>query len=143
MIDMEWFGIGAFALLGLSFYLVRGIRSFLACSAALLVGFALGSSPQAVARPAEWFVMMAGLLASALGLWTVRLMLMRSVSLHLLGRIDGVESVAFHDDIRARLNDLRAFHLVRCRDGRNTLSPLGQAVAAIVAACYAMLMING
>jgi hypothetical protein len=112
-------------------------------SGAIVCGFTAIAYPSLPAeRVSEWFVITAGLLASIVGLSIARVMLIRSVSLQLLARIDGAEADSFHDDICGRLNDLRAFHLVRRADSGNTLTPFGQMVGGIVAASYWALRIK-
>ena len=129
---MEWYGIGGAALLGLSFCFVRRVRWFLGCAAAIVAGFVAATSSRA-GRGADWYLMTAGLLTAAAGLAIARVMLIRSVSLHLLGRIDGGAGLPFDDEIGARLRDMRALGLVRVTDRGNTLTPLGRAVAGAAA----------
>ena len=69
-------------------------------------------------------------------------MLIRSVSLHLLGRIGGVPNAAFDDEIGRRLGDIRGSRLVRRTNGRNALTPAGHAIAAGMAVLYAALRID-
>jgi hypothetical protein len=141
--EMEWYGLGTVALIGLAFYAVRRIQILLAASAVIVGAFTVVTYPSLpVERRLEWFVITAGLLGSTVGLLIVRIMLIRSVSLQLLARIDGAEADSFQDDIRDRLNDLRAFHLVHNTEGGNTLTPFGQLVAGIVAASYWALRIK-
>jgi len=131
-VAMEWYGIGAAALLGLSFCFARHVRWFLASAAATLAGFVAATASRG-GRGADWYLMAAGLLATAAGLAIARVMLVRSVSLRLLGRIDGGAGLPFDDEIGARLRDMRAFGLVRATDRGNTLTPLGRAVAGAAA----------
>jgi len=141
--EMEWYGLGTVALIGLAFYALRRLRVFVAASAAVVGAFTVITYPSLpVERRLEWFVIAAGLLASTVGLLIVRVMLIRSVSLQLLARIDGAEADSFQEDIRDRLNDLRAFHLVRSTEAGNTLTPFGRLVAGFVAASYWALRIK-
>jgi len=142
MIDMAWYGIGGVALLGLTFYLVRRLPSFLFCGAAILAGFIVVSRSRDSDRVSEWYVMTAGLLASFLGLAIVRLMLIRSVSLQLLGRIDGAADGAFQDDVNRRVNEMRVCRLVRSTERGNALTPVGRVAAGVVAAFYRGFGIN-
>ena len=125
---MEWYGIAGAALLGLSFYLARRVPSFLASGAAVVAP--------------EWSVTTAGLLAVFAGLLIVRLMLMRSVSLRLLGRVDRGASRGFDDDIGIRVREMRVFGLARRTRRGNALTPLGRAVAGVVAPLYRALRID-
>ncbi len=129
---MAWYGIGGAALLGLSFCVVPRVRVFLGCVAAILAGFVAATSTRA-GHGADWYLMTAGLLATAAGLAIVRLMLIRSVSLHLLGRIDGAAAFPFDDEIGARLLEMRALGLVRATDRGNALTPFGRVVAGVAA----------
>ena len=132
-IAMEWYGIGCLASIGTAFYLVRRVPAFFLCGTAILVAFIVLTG---FSRPPEWYVMTAGLLASFAGLVIVRLMLMRSVSLRLLGRIGGADDRAFHDDLGARLHEMRTWRLVRGTDRGNALTPAGRIVAGAAAATY-------
>jgi hypothetical protein len=139
---MEWYGIGAVALIGLAFYTVHRIPAFLVASAVIVGGFTfITFQSPAAPRFSEWCVMTAGLLAWAFGLSIVRLMLIRSVSLQLLGRIDGATADSFQVDIASRLNDMRAFRLVRGSDDGNVLTPSGQLIGAIAGGLYWVLRI--
>jgi len=139
---MEWYGIAGAVLLALSFYLVRRVASFLASGAVVLAGFVAATRAPGDDRAAESYVMMAGLLAAFAGLLIVRLMLMRSVSLRLLGRIADGSSRGFADDVGARVREMRVFHLARPTDRGNALTPLGRAVAGVVAPLYRALRID-
>ena len=142
MIAMEWYGIGAAILLALSFYFVRRVGWFVICGAAILAGFIGSSRSNGAQRASDWYVMTAGLLASFAGLLIVRLMVIRSVSLQLLGRIDGAAAAAFHDEISGRLRDMRVCRLVRSTERGNALTPAGRIVAVVVAAFYRAFRID-
>jgi hypothetical protein len=142
MTDLDLYGIGALALIGVVFWRVRRISTYLAISAAIIASFAfvISTSPttETLLTPV---LMIVGLVECGFGLLVVRVMLVRSVSLRLLGR-DAKRTDAFHDDIHGRLHDMRRFHLVRTdRDG-NTLTGFGQFVSGIVAASYSLFRID-
>ena len=136
-------GIGALGLIGLVFCGVRRISLYLALGVAVITGFLVAT---AVVSSTDVFltraVMTIGLAACVFGLLIVRVMLVRSVSLQLLGRIDGARLDVFDDDIRRRLDDMRTFHLVYPTADVNTLTAFGQFVSGIVAASYAVLRIR-
>ena len=139
---MEWYGIAGAALLGLSFYLARRVPSFLASGAAVVAGFVAATRGRGADRAPEWYVTTAGLLAAFAGLLIVRLMLMRSVSLRLLGRVDRGAGRGFDDDIGIRVREMRVFGLARRTRRGNALTPLGRAVAGVVAPLYRALRID-
>jgi hypothetical protein len=136
-------GVAAVALVGAAFYALRRIPSFLMAAGAVVAVFAGVTHPFVPARRLpEWYVMTAGLLAWAGGLAIVRLMLIRSASLQLLARIDGRHPGSFRSDMRVRLDELRAFRLVRCAGGANELTRFGAVLAGSIAVLYAGLRIE-
>ena len=141
MIELQWCGAGAVALVGLAFCVFRRIPTFVAGSGAVLASFAGITYPSLSAeRTPEWLLMSAGLVACVAGLSIVRVMLTRSVSLRLLARIDGTSAQpSFHDDVRDRLDDMRTWHLVRNTDAGNALTPPGRLLADLVAMSYRLL----
>jgi hypothetical protein len=140
---MESYGLVAIALIGAAFYGLRRVPTFVVCGAAIVAVFAIITYPSlAPDRAAEWYVMTTGLLASLAGFLVIRLMLIRSVSLQLLARIDDVAHGAFQYEISERLNDMRVLHLVHSINGRNTLTLAGRLAAAAVAAIYRVFGIS-
>jgi hypothetical protein len=143
MTALDGYGIGALALLVLVFYFVRRIGVYVALGLAITAGFVLATHTSVDwARPSEWLVMTAGLLACIFGLLIVRVMLIRSVSLRLLARIENETEATFGEDIGGRLRDMRSFRLIHTVDGRNTLTPFGRLVSGLVAASYSVLGIR-
>jgi hypothetical protein len=137
---MEWYGLGALALIGLAFYFVHRVERLLACGAAILGAFAAATYPAAHSeRAVDWMLFVVGLAALMLGFSIVRVMLIRSVSLQLLARLDGGRGGSFREDVGERLREMRALHLVRAGADGNTLTPLGKLTADVVAACYRVL----
>jgi hypothetical protein len=134
MTGLDAAALGAIALLAVGFYLLRRVPSFLTAGAVVvgLFAFVTRSPIDSMDRSAA----VVGLAAWVVGLVIVRVMLIRSVSLHLLSRVDRVEAGSFDGEIAGRLHDLRAAHLARTTAGRNTLTPVGQLVGAVGAIVY-------
>src|SRR5436189_48978 len=86
-------------------------RSRRTSGAAVVAGFVAATRGRGADRAPEWYVTTAGLLAVFAGLLIVRLILMRSVSLRLLGRVDRGAGRAFDDDIGIRVREMRVFGL--------------------------------
>ena len=141
---MEAYGVGAVALIVFAFYTCRRAPAFMLASAAIVGAFAAATYQSLQAgRTAEWGVMCAGLVASVAGLTSVRAMLTRSVSLHLLMQLDGGRVAPFEEEIGARVRDMRAAGLIRTIAGRNTLTTAGRMVSGFVSTCYFLLKIDG
>jgi hypothetical protein len=87
--------------------------------------------------------MVVALLLCIFGLLIVRVMLVRSVSLRLLARMDSGENESMGEDIGGRLSDMRAFRLIQAApDGKNTLTAWGWTVSTIIAVLYSLLRID-
>jgi hypothetical protein len=142
MIAVEIYGVGADALLALLFWTLRRVPAFAAGGVAVLVMFAIGGYGQASDHLPEWLLMTAGLAATFVGLLIVRVMLIRSVSLHLLGRVAGLQTAGYAEDIRARVEDLRTARLSRRAEGRIALTAAGRAAAALMVILYRVLRIE-
>jgi hypothetical protein len=143
MTPLDWYGIGAVALVGLSFYCVRRIPAYLGVGLCVVGAFAAATYPSLdVEQLSGWSVMTAGLFACVFGLLTVRVMLIRSVSLQLLARMDGAQGEVFGQDIRGRLHDMRLFHLIRPTERGNTLTRFGRLVSSVVIVSYSLLRIR-
>ncbi len=140
----EFVGIGAVALIGAAFWRLHRVSSFLTAGAVVAAAFGAATLPSLPREQiADWVLLAAGLVGLVGGLAIVRVMLVRSVSLHLLARIDGIRDDSFHDNIGDRLLDLRRFRLVRrTADGLNTLTTFGELIAAIVAVAYRALRLE-
>jgi hypothetical protein len=123
MSTLDWCGLAAMAAIVLAFWWIRRLPAYIAASSAIVGVFAVMPYMSIdVVRPVDWWVMTVGLLAFAFGLLIVRVMLIRSVSLLLLGRLDQPSSDLFRHDIRGRLDDMRRFGLVRNADRGYTLT---------------------
>jgi hypothetical protein len=141
MTPLDWYGIGAFALIGLVFCCVRRVSTYLALCAAIVAGFILATSPSPTTDVLLTRILMTtGLAGWVFGLLIVRVMFIRSVSLQLLDRIDHARPGAFDDGIRGRLNDMKTFHLVT--GNGNTLTVGGRLVSGLVSACYVLFRIE-
>jgi hypothetical protein len=141
---LGWYGVGAMALIVPVFYFVREVRAYLAVSAIIVGAFSVATfSHVRWGQCAEWIVMVVGLLLSVFGLLIVRVMLIRSVSLQLLARIDGGLQESIGEDIGRRLLDMRSFHLIcTTPDGKNALTGAGRFVAGSVAILYAIFRVE-
>lgn len=142
MSALDLYGMGTLGLLGLVFWCVRRVPGYLALVTLIIGGFAVATSMFETGPVLTRIVMTAGLAACAVGLLIVRVMLVRSVSLQLLGRLEGAGTDAFDEDIRGRLHDMRAFHLVRTTDGVNTLTAFGRLIGGVVAVSHSVLGIQ-
>ncbi len=149
MTALDGYGLVAAAVLLLVFYFVRTISVQVLAGAAVPAAFAIVTRAWAGGSDrAEWGVLVVGLLAFAFGLLIVRVMLIRSVSLHLLGRIEaattdeGLTAEGFAADIGGRLGDMRTFHLIQPDDRRILLTPFGSFVSGVVATFYFLFRIE-
>jgi hypothetical protein len=88
--------------------------------------------------------MCAGLCLAVFGLLIVRVMLTRSVSLHLLRRLQASLNDEFTRDIGSRLDDMRGFGLIRDVEGEKVmLTTFGQFIGSVVAVLYTAFKIKG
>jgi hypothetical protein len=137
---------GALALLALLlvFYFVRRVPLYVASGAAITLGFAAATFPSIEPGAlSNWAVMALGLGASTFGLLIVRVMLIRSVSLHMLRGIDGGAADVFGENIESRIGDMRGTGLVaETPGGGNDLTAFGRFAAGIVAVAYAVFRIR-
>lgn len=143
MTTLDWYGMGALALIVLFFYSVRSVRAYVILCVLIAGGFAATTSGLVDwDRPSEWIVMTTGLLLCAFGLLIVRVMLIRSVSLQILGRIEGGTPNAFGEDLVKRLHDMRVFRLIRTTEGSAALTPFGHLVSSVVTLFYSLFRIQ-
>ncbi len=142
---LDCYGIGAVALIVPVFYFVREIRTYLALSAAIVGTFGAATVSRVhCGQCSEWVVMVVGLFLSVFGLLIVRVMLIRSVSLQLLAKIESGGQESIGEDIGRRLLDMRYFHLIHTTpDGKSALTGVGRFVAGVVATFYAIFRIGG
>ena len=143
MDTLDWYGLGAAALLGVVFYGARRVPIYGALCA-LVVGLFLYMTFDLVDwhQPGEWVILLAGLILCSFGLLIVRVMLIRSVSLQLLSRLaagDPTGGVA--EDIGGRLRDMEYFRLIR-RGDTNRLTAFGQFCSAVVVIFYTLFRIK-
>jgi hypothetical protein len=140
---LNWYGVGAFAAIAFVFYFVRHVAVYVVLCLAVVAAFAVGASRlRDPAGPSESLVLTLGLSLCVFGLLTVRIMLIRSVSLRLLERMDSGAQKRFGEDIGARLFDMRAFGLIRTTGQIQELSSFGRFVGGIVALLYAAFRID-
>src|SRR5688572_31699348 len=113
MTAIDGYGAGALLVLAMVFWFVRTIPAYLAAGGVVVALFAAVTfSSVSWAEASNWVVMTTGLGLSVFGLLIVRVMLIRSVSLNLLGSIHGQRKESFGEDIGARLGDMRKFGLI-------------------------------
>jgi len=143
MSSLDWYGIGALALIIPMFYFIRKVPAYLTLCMVIAVGFATATfgsvSPQ---HMSEWIVINCGLLLCLFGLLIVRTMLIRSVSLRLLSQLDSGQEMSIREEIGSRLHDMRHFGLIPTADEGNTLSSFGRLVSTTVAVVYALVRIK-
>jgi hypothetical protein len=143
MSALDWYGVGALALILLVFYSIRKILVYVALCGTIVVGVALATRGLADSeRLSEWIVMMAGLLLCIFGLLIVRVMLVRSVSLRLLGTLEAGGQQSVGEDVGGRLNDMRSFQLIHAIQGGNALTAFGRLVSGGVAIFYWLFRIK-
>ena len=142
MATLDWYGLGALALIALVFYLVRKIPMYIALCGVICAGFvAVTVSGVDFSHASEWIVMTLGLLASSFGLLIVRVMLIRSISLNLLRNLDNAVQSTFTEDLGGRLGDMRKFHLIEPKGEESTLTAFGRLVGGVIGALYSLLRI--
>lgn len=119
-------GIASFVLMTGSFYFVRP-SVFLAVALGILALSAMASWQ--VAAGAHTVIMLLGLALYGFGLLIVRIMLRRSVSLHLLSRYaSGDAAASVRTDIASRLQDAEHHGLVTRSDDVYTLTRFGRCI---------------
>lgn len=143
---MELLGAGCFAAMTLGFVLLRLRRNIflsgfnLACVGVMVCYFWwAGWQP----NTGEWLVMTAGLFLYWFGLFAVRIMFLRSVSLNLLVSLSrGEAGSTIGEDIAKRLKDMQTYGMVR-QDGENySLKAFGGFMALWVMLLYSILRIE-
>jgi hypothetical protein len=140
---LNCYGFGAVVAIALVFYFVRHIAAYLALCSAVVAAFAAGAwRSRAPADLSESIVLTLGLFLCVFGLLIVRVMLIRSVSLRLLGRIETGQEGGFSADVGARLHDMRAFGLIRTTGETSELRPFGRFVGGVVTGLYAAFRID-
>jgi hypothetical protein len=130
-------GLIAFIFLSLAFYLARRMSVFNIVCAAIMCGFLFWGVRIHQPFSPEFFVMLFGLLLYWFGLLIVRVMLQRSVSLHmLLSYFQGRRAETIQEEVSGRFKDALFFRLVT-EDGRTfRLTLFGRFIATIVALFY-------
>jgi hypothetical protein len=137
---LNWYGLAALAAIALIFYFVRRVAPYVTLCSVVVAVFAARAWP--LHNPSESIVLSLGLLLCVFGLLIVRVMLIRSVSLRLLGRMESGTQDGFSEDIGARLHDMRAFGLIRTTGETNELSSFGRFIGGVVALLYAAFRID-
>jgi hypothetical protein len=137
MTVLDWYGLAGLVAIALGFYLVRRIPLYILTCVAVTLAFGWVTREFLASAPAQWIVMLTGLCLASFGLLIVRVMLIRSVSLNLLRRLQASLDDEFARDIGSRLADMRGFGLVRdVADRRVELTGRGRFIAAVVGLLY-------
>ena len=143
MTAIDGYGAVALLVLAMVFWFIRTIPAYLAAGGVVVALFAAVTfSSVSWAEASNWLVMTAGLGLCVFGLLIVRVMLIRSVSLNLLGSIHGQRKESFGEDIGARLGDMRKFGLIETQGESNSLTGFGRFVAGVIALFYAIFRIK-
>lgn len=143
MTAIDGYGAVALLVLAMVFWFIRTIPAYLAAGGVVVALFAAVTfSSVSWAEASNWLVMTAGLGLCVFGLLIVRVMLIRSVSLNLLGSIHGQRKESFGEDIGARLGDMRKFGLIETQGENNSLTGFGRFVAGVIALFYAIFRIK-
>jgi hypothetical protein len=143
MNTLTWFAVGAALLLVPTFYFVRKIPAYLTLSGLIIVAYTMltwGLVDRQ--RPSEWVLSTVGLMLCVFGLLIVRVMLVRSVSLHLLAEIAAGQPNRNEERLGGRLDDMRAFGLIRSAGQLNELTGFGKLVGTVVLAFYSMVGVS-
>jgi hypothetical protein len=144
MAVLDWYGLAGMAAISLIFYAVRRIPRYIFACALVILAFGWATRDFLLRTPAQWIVMCAGLCLAVFGLLIVRVMLTRSVSLHLLRRLQASLNDEFTRDIGSRLDDMRGFGLIRDVEGEKVmLTTFGQFIGSVVAVLYTAFKIKG
>ncbi len=144
MSPLTWYCTGTMITIAPIFYFARHLRAYLFLSLLTVVGSATAAARRVDwAHPSEWIVMTVGLSLCVFGLFVVRVMLKRSVSLQMLATVDGNRPEAFSEGIEHRLHEMQVFHFVQtCSDGRSELTGLGRLVSQAVALMYSFFRVE-
>ena len=135
--------IVAFTLVSLAFYIARKMVLFNVFCQAVLGGFFLANLYREAGVSLEFGVMTAGLFLYWFGLLIVRVMLQRSVSLHLLMsyfRKDPAETI--QEEVSGRFRDALFFRLVNRTEETFQLTLFGRFIASIVTLFYFVVRIE-
>ena len=145
MDSLNSIGLGAFVLISILFFLIGSRPNLFHLLCALLIAAFVIRSGKTLEpeRLGEWIVMTVGLTLYWFGLVIVRIMLTRSVSLHMLADYaKGERKETTSEGIAARLKDATHFGLMRSSESGYTLTSFGKAIATIVAVSYFILRIK-
>lgn len=133
---LDLLGGAALLVQGAIFLGVRGVRGYLSASVVLVLAVATSVIGFPAFRTIEGGTLAAGVALLAAGLLFIRLMLARSVSLHLLEHLEDRELTFFRQEIAERFADMRKFGLIRSVGDRPTLTWFGRCIGRLVAFSY-------
>jgi 4-amino-4-deoxy-L-arabinose transferase-like glycosyltransferase len=127
---------GVIAILACFAVLRRPLRNFVVASA-LVVAIAAPLAWMTARQPPAAIVLAGGLALFAFGILIVRVMLTRSVSLHLLATYASAERTArMSEQIAERIREAQRLRLVSAADARLALTPIGRIVATLIGVLY-------
>jgi hypothetical protein len=144
--NMDFLGAACFGVMSLAFALLRLRRNIfvsafnIACAGVMVCYFL-----QARWKPEadEWLVLTAGLFLYWFGLFTVRIMLQRSVSLNLLVRLSrGEAGNTVGEDIAGRLRDMQTYGMVKKNGEDYSLKAFGGFMSFWVRLLYSILRLE-
>ena|SRR5690606_1994343 len=140
---IELVGAAGIVFIGVLFYLVRQIPRYVSGATLVVVGVGIATSSELnEATFANWVTMLLALASTAFGLLIVRVMLIRSVSLNLLGSLKERRPDTFGEEIQSRLGDMRKFGLVSGSADSVQLTSFGKTVGAAIRGIYTVLRIQ-
>lgn len=136
-------GIAAFTLVSLAFYFMRKMLSFNIFSILVVTALVIAIFHFQLPLSPEMLVLLSGLILYWFGLLIVRVMLQRSVSLHLLlSYFWGSPAETIQEEVSNRFKDALFFKLAQ-RDGEIfKLTFFGKFIASIVALFYFVVRIE-
>jgi hypothetical protein len=133
-------GIAAFTLMSLAFYVARRMVLFNVFCVLIFVAFLLVIRYFGTGPSPEMLVMTSGILLYWFGLVIVRVMLQRSVSLHLLlSYFLKKPAETIQEEVSERFKDALFFRLVKEQQDTFRLTLFGKFIASIVATFYTLV----
>jgi hypothetical protein len=143
MTPLDWMSIGCLAMISGAFYSIRRLNLYVVACAAILGCFLLFTFTSVrLAQGSDWFIASLGLALYGFGLLIVRVMLVRSVSLHLLATLGSESGDFFRSDIRGRLQDMHRFRLAQLSAQAITLTTFGRFASSVTALLYTVFRIK-
>jgi len=145
MNSIDIWGLGTFVLITILFFLLGSRPVFFHLLCAILIAIFILRTGKTLdpENAGEWIVLTTGLTLYWFGLVIVRIMLTRSVSLHMLAAYaKGDYRQNASEGIADRLKDATHFGLVRVKDRDYGLTSFGKIIGTVVAISYFILRIK-